>query len=164
MSREDLKAANRRDKKRLVDQGQAHAILVFDGDDPVGWCQYGTKEELSRIDAGRGYKKVGPPKEDSAVWRFTCFYVKKSARGKGVSKFALSEAIDSIRRKGGGIAEAYPVVSKRMAAVPEWRWFGTPNMFRREGFRVVAPLGKSWVLMRKVILPVPISGGGKRES
>jgi len=144
---------NRRDKEALVRQGRSHAILVFEGETPVGWCQYGTGDELPRIDAGRNYKRVGRPVGAEKLWRITCFFVDRKHRGKGVAKVALKAALQSIKRQGGGIVEAYPVVSKKMAAVPEWRWFGTPSMFRRERFRTVAPLGNSGVLMRKVILP-----------
>jgi hypothetical protein len=43
-------------KKRLVEEGRAHAALVFDGDVCVAWCQFGplknfpifiTKKKLS---------------------------------------------------------------------------------------------------------------------
>jgi len=40
-----------------------------------------------------------------------------------------------------------------MAAVDEWRWFGTPSMFERVGFKHVAPLGTSGVLIRRTISP-----------
>jgi GNAT superfamily N-acetyltransferase len=151
---DEWKRINRRDKKALVERGKSHAILVYSDDSPVGWCQYGVREELPRIDAGRGYKKIGPPETDRKLWRITCFFVERAFRGRGVSKFALKAVLKSIRKQGGGIVEAYPVVSKKMAAVAEWRWFGTPRMFEREGFRQIGPLGTTWVLMRKTI-PTP---------
>lgn len=147
------RAINRRDKARLVHEGRSHAILVYERDTPIGWCQYGPREELPRIDAGRGYRKAGPPPEGAKLWRITCFFVDRAHRGQGVAKFALRAALDSIKRQGGGIVEAYPVVSEKMAAVQEFRWFGTPGMFRKEGFEVVAPLGTSGVLMRKTVTP-----------
>ena len=150
---EEWKKINRRDKKALVRKGRSHAILVYTGNTPVGWCQYGTREELPRVDAGRGYKKIGPPRTNEKLWRITCFFVDRKYRGKGVSKLALKAALDSIGKQGGGIVEAYPVVSKKMAAVAEWRWFGTPGMFEREGFKQIGPLGTTWVLMRKTIPP-----------
>jgi len=141
--------ANRRDKRAIVRKGRSHAILVYDGERPVGWCQYGPADELPRVDAGRGYKKVGRPGGVEKLWRITCFFVDREYRGRGLAKFALHAALQSIANQGGGIVEAYPVVSEKMARVPEWRWFGTPSMFRREGFEEVAPLGTSGVLMRK---------------
>jgi GNAT superfamily N-acetyltransferase len=140
---------NRKAKEVLVMGGRSHAILVYDANRPIGWCQYGTKEELPRIDAGRNYKKIKPVQGSEKLWRITCFFVDKDYRGKGVAKLALHAALESISKKGGGIVEAYPIVSEKMAAVPEWRWFGTPSMFRRERFKPVAPLGKSGLLMRR---------------
>jgi len=153
LSMEERKKINRQDKETLVRQGGSHAILVYDDKTPIGWCQYGTRDELPRIDAGRGYRQVKSLVGPEMLWRITCFFVDKDYRGKGVSKMALHAALDSIIKQGGGIVEAYPVVSKKMAAVPEWRWFGTPNMFRRERFKPVAPLGTSGLLMRRTILP-----------
>src|SRR5947209_4111100 len=83
------------------------------------------------------------------LWRITCFFVDRDHRGRGVAKTALHAALESIKKQGGGIVEAFPVVSKKMAAVPEWRWFGTPGMFQKEGFQRDGPLGISGVLMRK---------------
>ena len=151
MSSAELKKANRKDKDTLVREGRAHAILVYDGSTPIGWCQYGSQAELPRIDARIGYRKVGPPPGARKLWRITCFFVDSRYRGRGVAKLPLNRALESIKKQGGGIVEAYPVVSKKMAAVPEWRWFGTPGMFLKEGFRKVAPLGTSGVLMRRTI-------------
>jgi len=40
---------NRDLKHRLVEEGKAHAALIFDGEVAVGWCEYGTPEELPSI-------------------------------------------------------------------------------------------------------------------
>ncbi len=151
MSSEEWKRVNKKDKEALVRQGRSHAILVYDGRTPIGWCQYGSKDELPRIDAGRNYRKARSPVDAEKLWRITCFFVDRDYRGRGVAKVALKAALESIKKQGGGIVEAFPVVSEKMAAVSEWRWFGTPSMFRREGFKNVAPLGTSGLLMRKTI-------------
>ncbi len=153
LSAKKRNALNRKDKEALVREGRSHAVLVYDRKTPIGWCQYGRREELPRIDARRTYREVGAANEVERLWRITCFFVAKSHREKGVAKFALHAALASIKRRGGGTVEAFPVVSEKMAAVPEWRWFGTLGMFRREGFRTVAPLGTSGVLVRKRIVP-----------
>ena len=46
---------NRAFKQRLVEEGQAHAALVFDGDRAVAWCEYGTPEELPNIHHRKEY-------------------------------------------------------------------------------------------------------------
>jgi ribosomal protein S18 acetylase RimI-like enzyme len=86
--------------------------------------------------------------------------VDRKYRGKGIAKSALRAALSSIQNRGGGVVEAYPVVSKKMASVPSQRWFGVPSMFEKEGFSRVAPLGKSLVLMRKTITAKSTRGAG----
>jgi GNAT superfamily N-acetyltransferase len=153
----DWKKRNEADKKRLVAAGRSHAVLVYDGARAIGWCQYGPAEELPRIDAGRFYRKFAPAVPNSRLWRITCFFVDRAYRRKGVATVALEAALESIKSQGGGVVEAFPVVSKRMAAVPEWLWFGTPSMFEKFGFRRIAPLGSSRELVRLRVL------GGRRS-
>src|SRR6267143_4407808 len=151
LTRKVRKEVNRKYKSKLVREGRSHAALVYEGSVPVGWCQYGTQDELPLVDSWGGVRKIEPPSGDKKLWRITCFFVDRRHRGKGVAKAGLRAALSSIQNRGGGVVEAYPVVSEKMAAVPSTRWFGTPSMFEKEGFSKVAPLGTSLVLMRKII-------------
>ncbi len=130
-----------------MDKGCSHGILVYDGREPIGWCQYGPKEELPRVDAGRKYRKLSLDSDGEKLWRITCFCVDKRYRNRGVASVGLRAALSSIRKKGGGLVEGYPATRKGALAV----WFGTKSMFENEGFEVVAPFGRSNVLMRKTI-------------
>jgi len=96
---EEWKRRNRSDKRALVRSGRSHAILVYEGRTPIGWCQYGGQEELPRIDARRTYRKVAPRVGVKKLWRITCFFVDPKYRGRGVAKFALRAALDSIGTK-----------------------------------------------------------------
>src|SRR5882762_2506769 len=40
---------NRADKEQRVREGRAHAALVFEGGDCVGWCQFGSPAELPEV-------------------------------------------------------------------------------------------------------------------
>ena len=141
---------NRKEKKTLVTKGRSHGILVYAGDQAVGWCQYGPKEELPRIDSGRNYSKLDLSGDQGRkLWRLTCFFVDRDFRKKGVAGVALRAALDSIREQGGGIVEAYPPTSKEGGT---WSlWFGTVAMFEREGFKAHANLGEKHLLMRKTL-------------
>jgi GNAT superfamily N-acetyltransferase len=144
MTLEQRADRNRRDQKRQVQEGRSHGVLVYHRGEPVGWCQFGPKEEIRRIDATRRYKALGLGSDGRKLWRVSCFSVDRKFRKRGVAKFGLAAALESIKSKGGGLVEAYPV--KRSGALATW--FGTVSMFRAHGFRVVAPFGKSNVLMR----------------
>ena len=47
---------NRTLKKRLVDEGRAHAALVFDGDEAVARCQYGCPGGTAEHPAPQGVR------------------------------------------------------------------------------------------------------------
>lgn len=146
---------NRRDKRKAVYQDRSHAVLVFAGGRVVGSRQFGPKEELPRIDAGRKYRALTLPQPTAPLWRITCFFVDRDHRGRGVAAVALRGAFEAIRRRGGGCVEAYPATNRRAVAT----WFGSLGMFRREGFRSAAPFGRSNVLVRlELPSPSPTTG------
>jgi hypothetical protein len=45
----------RKAKEFLVREGRAHAALVYDGGDCVGWCQFGSPAELPFIHNEKAY-------------------------------------------------------------------------------------------------------------
>ena len=116
----------------------------MDGD-PIGWCQYGPREEFPRIDNGAKYGGVPPADDKERMWRITCFCVDKKHRRRGVAKLGLSAAMASIRKKGGGLVEAYPTTRGGGAALHR----GTVAMFKDEGFAVVSNLGPSNLVVRR---------------
>ena len=74
-----------------------------------------------------------------------------------VASFALKTALTAIRKKGGGLVEAYPVKSiknvpgKTAKGKASFLWSGTASMFEEAGFKVVASLGKSRRLVRRTV-------------
>lgn len=140
-------ARNRRLKKQLVERGSSHGILVFLEEEPVGWCQYGLREELPRLDSYRSIRGVAPDGATEKSWRITCFVVDSKHRKRGIASVALKAALDAIRKKGGGLVEAYPIVRSGAAK----NYLGTASMFEKEGFKIVAPFGKDNVVMRRKI-------------
>jgi GNAT superfamily N-acetyltransferase len=154
-------AENRRDHHRLVQRGEAHGILVYADGGPVGWCQFGRTGELPRIDAGRKYRALAVARDPPPDWRISCFFVERSYRKRGVATVALEAALDSIRRRGGGVVEAYPSTHPRAVAT----WFGSVPMFARLGFTKVAPFGRSNILMRATAGPrARLRTGSRRRS
>lgn len=85
-------------KERRVRDGEAHAALVFDGEECVGWCQFGSPEELPRIKFGKAYRAEESEPPD---WRITCFFVDKAYRHTGVAEAALRGALKEIAHLGG---------------------------------------------------------------
>lgn len=143
----EAQEANRKERRTRVEGGLAHGILVYAGDEPVGWCQFGPVDELPRFDENPKYRKATVGRGPRPVWRITCFTVDKRYRGQGVARTALQAALDAIRANGGGLVEAYPVARWDAPA----QYLGTRSMFEKAGFEVVAPFGTSNLVMRKTL-------------
>lgn len=142
---------NRSDKKALVCSDKAHAALVYDGSNAVGWCQFGPPMELPRIKNKREYLARAKGLPD---WRITCFFVHRDYRRRGVATTALTGALDLIARRGGGTVESYPQAGRRKTISSGFLHNGTLAMFERAGFKRSRRLGKDrWVVIRRVRMP-----------
>jgi GNAT superfamily N-acetyltransferase len=139
---------NRARKERLVNEGRAHAALVFDGDVAVGWCQYGTPEELPNIYHRKEYQAGLGKLPD---YRLTCLFVDQNHRRKGVAGVALRGALDLIARAGGGVVEAYPQDSDSQQISPSLLYSGTRSLFEEAGFRYDRPKGKYHCVVSKTV-------------
>ena len=141
--------ANRDCKHELVRAGRARAALVFDGDDCLGWCQFGPPEELPRIKSRAAYQKsqTGSPPD----WRIACCYVGKGNRRKGVAAAALAGALELIAGLGGGTVEGYP---EDAASVPAGFLFnGAVSTYEKLGFARDRKIGKHRWVMPRVVAP-----------
>jgi hypothetical protein len=131
-------ARNKEAKRKLTVGGKAHGTIVYCGGEPVGWCQYGPKDELPRIDRKKGYTPTS-----QNPWRITCLFIAPGHRKIGLSRFAVHESLVAMKKLKAEVVEAYPVDSAKSAT---FLWMGTSRLFEGEGFTRVAPLGKaSWV-------------------
>jgi GNAT superfamily N-acetyltransferase len=138
----------RKAKERLVREGRAHASLVFNGKDCVGWCQFGSPQELPCIHNERAYLATNPTLPD---WRITCFFSGKGYRGKGVASTALKGAVEQITKLGGGRIEGYPEDTEDRKASPAFLFNGALSTFERHGFKRSRLIGKhKWVVTRTV--------------
>jgi len=151
-TRAERAVRNRQRKKKLVKNGQAHGVIVYANGEPIGWCQYGSREELSRVDHSRNYRNLVPKDKTEKLWRITCFVVDKNYRKSGVASTALKAALESIRNKGGGLVEAIPVSKTDQGS--GYMYTGTVPMFEKAGFEIIAPLANgrtSTVVMWRTI-------------
>jgi len=133
-------------KKRLVEEGRAHAALVFDGDDAVAWAQYGPPAELPNIHHRKEYEAALDASPD---YRITCIFVDKKYRRKGVTAAALGGAVDLIAQAGGGVVEGYPhdTDGKKVSVL----YNGTRSLYERAGFSYVRAKGLRNCVMRRVV-------------
>jgi GNAT superfamily N-acetyltransferase len=133
----------------MVELGIAHAALVFDGDQAIGWAEYGSPVELPNIYHRKERDASGI---DPAAYRITCFFVDRDHRRAGVAYEALQGAVDLIAAAGGGVVESYPntlVEGKKTSS--SFLHNGTREMFEKAGFEYIRPLGLRKNIVRKVV-------------
>jgi ribosomal protein S18 acetylase RimI-like enzyme len=139
---------NRAEKEARVRDGRAHAALVFDGARCVGWCQFGSPDELPRIKRRRAYLDGLTALPD---WRITCFFVDSEYRRGGVAAAALEGALDEIAALGGGTVESYPEDTAGRSVSGSFLHNATVSMFESQGFERIRRLGKHHWLVIKVV-------------
>lgn len=139
---------NRAEKEHRVAEGRAHAALVFDGDDCLGWCQFGSPAELPEVKSRRRYEQglTTPPD-----WRITCFFTGKGLRRRGVANAALGGALAEIARSGGGTVEGYPEETDDRSVAGSFLHTGPMAAFEHHGFARTRPISPHrWVVTRVV--------------
>ncbi|HEX3004408.1 MAG TPA: GNAT family N-acetyltransferase [Angustibacter sp.] len=148
-SRADAPGGNREAKRDHVRRGSVHQTLVYDGDDCVGWCQYGSPAELPNIKNPAAYAKglAEPPD-----WRIGCIFTGSRHRGHGVARAAVAATLEAIRAAGGGVVEAYPEqVEGRPPQRGAYFHTGPESLFTELGFVRDRRIAKwRWVMRREV--------------
>jgi GNAT superfamily N-acetyltransferase len=138
--------SNRERKLARVRAGTTHAALVFDGDDCVGWCQFGAPDEVPKIKNRAAYEKTLTTLPD---WRIACNFVGKGHRRQGVATAALAGALDLIAGLGGGTVEGYPEPARSVPA--GFLFNGALSTYEQLGFARDRKIGKHrWVVTKFV--------------
>ncbi len=143
---------NRALKKSYVERGEAHAALVFDGDEAIAWAEYGTPVELPTL---HHRKQYAAEKDVDPDWRITCVFVDKRYRRRGVTELAIRGALDLIAESGGGVVESYPhdLTDQTKKVSSAFLYNGTRRLYERLGFAYVRPKGLKNCVMTIAVPP-----------
>lgn len=114
-------------RQSLCDAGEYDGLLAYDGDEPVGWCQVGPRDRLSKLVA---QLELDP---DRSVWAVTCFLVAPSCRRRGVAAALLAGAVAAAQDARASRLEAYP---RNEPNEPGDLWTGPAGLFAAAGFLV----------------------------
>jgi GNAT superfamily N-acetyltransferase len=145
LAKDRTAADNKAAKQAHVRRATVHQILVYAGDECVGWCQYGSPAELPNIKNPAAYAKELVERPD---WRIGCVFTGRGHRGRGVARAAVSAALDAIRAAGGGLVEAYPEqVEGRPPQRGAYFHTGPETLFEELGFTRDRQIAKwRWVM------------------
>jgi GNAT superfamily N-acetyltransferase len=128
---------------RIVTQGPPPGLLAFDCEQPVGWCQLTSRQDLSWLNR----KPAFQPVDNVPVWVLSCFYVRRGYRRRGVMTALIVEALKSAKRAHAPALEACPVDTSVPGSTVNV-FTGTASTFRRLGFKAIARRQPSRPMMR----------------
>jgi GNAT superfamily N-acetyltransferase len=123
--------------RRRVQKGIPVGLLAYANGEPVGWCSVAPRETFRPL----GGAEQAPGEK---VWSVVCFYIPRNLRRRGLSRRLLAAAVESSRRHGATVLEAYPVDPDS----PSYRFMGYVPLFRSAGFRNAGRAGSRRHVMR----------------
>ncbi len=123
---------NRDLRDALFDRGEFDGYLLYADGVPVGWCQAGRRDRLSKL--CRQFDLAPSPD----TWAVTCFSVSPSHRGQGVADHLLAAVLADLPQRGAKRVEAFPRSGEALPA--DDAWTGPERLFRKHGFVPVAPV------------------------
>jgi ribosomal protein S18 acetylase RimI-like enzyme len=134
---------NRDDMCESIRRGQVTGLLAFEGEKPVGWCNYGETTRLSGL-----MHKLGLAAADhEGVGSVACFVIAAPYRGHGVASKLLDFAVDKLRVRGLRAVEAYPL---RSDDSNHTNYRGPLAMFLRAGFETYSENGPRVIVRKKL--------------
>jgi len=138
-------------------------MLAYVDGEVAGWCGFGIRTALPRLERSRTIPKV----DDRPVWSILCFNVRVGFRRRGIAAALLDGMIDYARRSGAPGVEAYPIDPEGGRVDVNFGYVGVTPMFEKAGFeRIVETDAHSArrprILMRLMFQDHP--SGGTRVS
>ena len=116
-----------------LDEDPPAGMLAYVDGEVAGWCGFGPRPALPRLQRSRTIPKV----DDLPVWSILCFNVRVGYRRRGVAAALLKGVIDFARRSGAPGVEAYPIDPEGGRVDTGFGYVGVTPMFEKAGFRRV---------------------------
>ena len=108
-------------------------VVAYLGDLPVGWCGFGPRSAMRRLERSRTIPAI----DGQPVWSIVCFDVRPGYRRRGVAKALLAGAIEYADAHGAVGLEAYPTDPGGTRRDATFSYTGFTGMFEAAGFRRV---------------------------
>ncbi len=135
--------------RRRVAGGKPPGLIAYEGGRPVGWIAIAPRTEYARL----GTSKVMAPVDGTPVWSVPCFFVDRTARGRGLTVALLKAACAFAASHGATAVEGYPIDAKGSRLAPAFAWFGLAPAFAAAGFREVARRSPTRPVVRRRVRP-----------
>lgn len=142
-------AGNKAHIRSRIEAGPPPGLLAFDGEEAVGWMQIGPRADVPEWNnRGRASAPVADaPADDSGVWAISCFFIRSSARGRGLSHALVAAGVEHARASGARLLEACPMTEAKTSR-SLGLFVGSKRVFDKAGFAVVTERKTGRPLMR----------------
>ena len=142
--------ANKKAFRSLAESNAPLGILVFEDQEPIGWCAISPREDLPSLSRSR----VLAPVDDLKIWSVTCFFVARPHRRRGVARKLLKAAVKYARSHGARLIEGYPTETHKSSVPDVFAFMGPVSLFAANGFQEVARRSKNRPIFRRAVRPV----------
>lgn len=134
--------------RALCERDDAPGVIAYVDGVPAGWCAFGPRSEMGRLQRSRTI----PPVDDRPAWSVVCFVVRAPFRRQGLAHRLLESAVSYARSRGVELLEAYPVEAHGTRISSSFAYVGTTALFESAGFsKVVETTARSGGLLRWVM-------------
>jgi predicted GNAT family acetyltransferase len=151
--RRDIDHVRNKDHIReRIEAGPPPGLLAFEGDEAVGWMQIGPRADVPEWNnKGRASAPLADgPTDDPSVWAISCFFIRASARGKGLSHILVEAGLAHARENGVRLLEVCPMKEAKTSR-SIGLFVGSQSVFEKAGFDIVAERKAGRPLMRVVL-------------
>lgn len=129
-------------RKRLFAEGEFDGYILYQDDEPVGWCQCGPRDRLPKL---LSQKALAPSAE---TWAITCFVIIPPFRGKGIAHACLERILEDLRDRGIRHVQAFPKCGQGLGAGEVWT--GPESLYVKAGFELERPSAVSPVYGKRL--------------
>lgn len=119
-------------------------LLVYRGDEPVGWVSVEPREHFEAYQYSPVYTAI----DDVPVWHVSCFFMRDDHRGAGLMTPLLEAVKAHVAANGGVAVEGYPEDPSEDSSSSTPGYQGYIPAFERAGFEEVARLSNDRPVFR----------------
>jgi GNAT superfamily N-acetyltransferase len=128
-----------------LDSSTRLGLLAVEDGEPLGWVAVAPRPTYPRLTRSTITRSDAGPD----TWSVTCFFVHRSARGRGLAATLLDAAVDHARAHGAAAVEGHPVDTEGQRRGSGDLYHGTLAMFLSAGFDLVERRGTRRALVRR---------------
>jgi GNAT superfamily N-acetyltransferase len=141
---------------RIVKAGPPPGLLAYRGGEAVGWLAIAPRPATPDWNVGRKASAAELPEhaDDETIWAATCFFVRKDARGQGVTTALLDAGTAHAKKQGARLVEACPMAHDEKRSTTGL-FVGPLRVFERAGFRTVTERKPGRPLVRLALTKSP---------